>query len=189
MNWTNKCRVYRTSLQQRHDLSLLRKSADVTGQDEWCCLYASKTELLELPRDGELSMVGRPAEIWLPTGIDVQEGSYVKVYKPVVANGRREAVKSTLASVTEVGDTTLRVKSVQGFAAGDNVLVDSSQWVRVQAVSGLNLTLYSNHKIKSVFSIGDTVEVVEFFKIIQIHDVLGPCTQCVATRVPLAAVQ
>jgi hypothetical protein len=189
MNWTHKCRVYRTSLQQRHDLSLLRKSADVTSQDEWCCLYPSKSELLELPNDGELSMVGRPADIWLPTAIDVQEGSYVKVYKSVVANGNREAVKTTLASVTAIGDTSLKVKSVRGFAAGDNVLVDSSQWVRVQAVSGLNLTLYTNHTVKSVFSIGDTAEVVEFFRIIQIHGVLGPAIQCLATRVPMASVQ
>lgn len=187
--FTHPCRVWRDRLTQRHDLSFLRNAQDIYGVDKWCRLMPSEAELLPLPGMGELGMVGHPANIWFPRGLDVSEGYMIQVKKPRVINGEREAIAGELVSVAAIDDVVLDLDTVTGFESGDEVTVDdgtNDQRVRIKTVSGRRLTLYAECELKFAFAIGTDVTADTFYKIISVmtpHGV-GPIIETQAIAIP-----
>ena len=167
LEWTHKCRIYRASLSQRHDLSFLRTSEDIYEADKSCRVMPSEGSLLEIPAQGELGAVSRPAEIWFPRGLDISEGYVIAVRKPRVINAEIEPVSGTLTADADAGDTEVEVDSTIGFESGDVcTLADETNTQRVIVAdvdTDGTITFYTECALKYDFLEDDSTLTAETF--------------------------
>jgi hypothetical protein len=185
--YTHPCRIYRCRLSQKHDLSLLRNAEDIYEEDKWCRVTPSSAEILDIPSQGELQIVQRLVDLWFPAGLDIVEGYIIKVMKPRVLDGAREAVESTLDSSAAVGAVELELVSPWGFESGDviEIVGTATEYAKIKTVEDYTATLYADEALTNGFSAGDVASVVEFYKIISlvVPPGMGPVIQAQATRI------
>jgi hypothetical protein len=187
--WTHWCRIYRAKVTQVHDLSLLRGSEDVYGEDKPCRVMPAEAELLEIPSVGEMGMIAQPAELWFPRNVDIDVGWIVDVKKTMTLNGRRRVVSTALRSAAEVGATTLSVKAIYGFDPGDILTISgggNTQYSRMRSADDLVLTVYAEDAMDYGFPAATTVTSSRHYKVMSRvvpHDV-GPIIKVNALAIP-----
>ena len=187
LQWTHKCRIYRATLDQKHDLSLDSGTEDIYEADRECRLMPSEGDLIELPMRGELGFSEEPADIWFPRGLDVKAGYVIRVKKPWVRDGRLGTVEGELDSQAVAGATVLVLDKAHGFESGDEITITdgtNTQRVQIKTTSGKRLTLYGEDELDDTYAVGSTVLADTYWKILSVSTPMGtgPIIQTSATR-------
>lgn len=175
---THKIRVFRTSRSAAHDLHSVLATEDIYGVDKPAIVIESPAEFIaELTDVGGISV--HPARAIVANDVDLDEGYYVEVKKPMVLDGSWQAVETTLSSAASIGDTVLSVVSSTGFGPGDQVLVkddDGEELTKVKSVGAGGLTLYADVALQRAYEAGATVRAARYFQVLAVkwpHNVAG----------------
>ena len=140
---------------------------DVYGEWKRGTLMESDSEIIE--GFDAAGIAKHPAKLITDVDLDVDEGYYIEVTKPMALDGAWTPVATTLDGATISGDSTLTVVRATGFKSGDQVVLkdaNSSELTKVKSVSGLVLTVYADVAPHEAFLDGATVRVSRFYKVI-----------------------
>lgn len=175
---THKVRIFRASRSTKHDLHTVLATEDVCGADTPAIVIESEAEYIaDLAAAGGLSV--HPARIIVPDAVDLDEGYFIEVKKPMVLDGAWRAVETTTTASLSAGDTVIPVTSATGFGAGDQVLVkddDGEELTKVKSVATGSLTLYGDVALAASYASGATVRAARYFQVLAVkwpHQVAG----------------
>ena len=169
---------------QKHDLSRVKSSSDIYGEDKPCRVLPSESEIFELTPGGAANVAIFPVDLWFPRDLAVTVGDTVCVRKTKVLSGARQAVSTGLIADAAVGATTVYVDDVVGFEGGDEATISdatNSQSMVIKSVDDNTVTLFD--ALKYSFVVDDIFEVETFYRIqsIKVPGSVGPIIQTVAT--------
>lgn len=159
--------IYRGSVERKHDLSVeVTTEAIASG---WGRLLPDDDTIWV----GEMGLTEERASLWVPRGeLDIDIGYGVKVEKPRVLNGQREATADELAAAATAGDYELSVYYAYGFDPGDQILLDdgtNNQLAKIRSVDDLTLTIYESHKLRYSFVVGTPITACSFWNVIGVR--------------------
>lgn len=180
--WTHLCRIYRSSMTQYHDLSRVKSSSDVYGEDKHCRVVPSASEMFELtPAGNPVSTF--PVEIWFPVGLAVSPGDVVEIKETRVRSGAREAISAELSADAVEDATTIYVDDPLGFAGAQEITISdgtNAQRVVIKEVDDTEITLFT--PLDYDFDTGSDLEVDSFYKIqtVKVPGAIGPVIQVTA---------
>lgn len=167
---THKIRVFRASRSRKHDLHSVLATEDIYGADKPAIVMESEAEYIaDLAGVGGLSV--HPARIIVADDVDLDEGYFIEVKKPMVLDGSWQAVETTATSALTTGDTTIAVSSSIGFGAGDQVLVkdeNGEELTKVKSVATGTITLYSDVALENNYLSGATVRAARYFQVMAV---------------------
>lgn len=168
--WTHKVRVFRTSRDRDHSLRSVLATEDIYGADKQAIVMESEAEYIS-----ELGPVGgitaHPARIIVSDDVDLDEGYFIEVKKPMVLDGTWVAVETTTTAALSADATSIAVARGTGFGPGDQVLVkdvNDSELTKVKGVSGNTLTLYSDKALDNSYASGATVRAARYFQVVAV---------------------
>lgn len=190
MLWTHPMRIYRCSISQRHDLSLATSEADIYGVDVWGRLIPDD-EAIVMPN--EFGIIAGAGQVYLPLNVDVGPGYLLWIYEPMVLNGSRVKISTTLSDAVEIDDVDLPVEDSSGFRPGLLVLVtDDVNYHRGKVLEAADdvVTLYSDYAVETAFDEGAVVAAGRYYQVMGHKGVpgYGYVQRVAVTEVPFRAV-
>jgi len=176
--WTHRIRVFRASRNRKHDLHSVLATEDIYGVDKNAIVVESEAEYIE-----ELAGVGgitrHPARVIVSKDVDLDEGYFLEIKKPMVLDGSWQAVETTTTAALSVAAVSIPVSSAVGFSPGDQILVkdaDGEELTKVKGVGTGSLTLYSDAALLNEYAAGATVRAARYFQVVAVkwpHGVAG----------------
>jgi hypothetical protein len=147
------------------------------------------SEILQFPENAAFTLSNYPAAILFPYDIDIDVGYLVEVYRPIVLDGARVPVATTLSADAAQGAVSLHVRDTLGFTSGSEIKIGSglgtAQWTKVHLVADEHhLTLYPEVGLKEAAPKGTPITISDFYQIVSIRTPRGvrPATECSAVR-------
>lgn len=168
---------------QRHDLSRVKSTSDVYGEDKRCRVLPTESEIFELNPGGSAAVNVFPVDIHFPRGTAVTVGDIVEVKKTRVRSGAREAVTANLLADASSGDTTIYIDDAVGFESGDEITISdgtNAQRFIVKSVTDNTMVLFT--ALAYSFLTGADLEADTFYKIqtMRVPGSVGPVIQTTA---------
>jgi len=167
---THRIRVYRSGLSIKHDLHSVLVQEDIYGEDKLAIFRESDAEYIA--GTGDMGLTRRPAQLIVPIDVDLDEGYYVEVKKPMRLNGAWVAVETTASTALSAGDTDIPVARTTGFGPGDELLVKDttcSEMLRLKSVGDSTLTVYDDLALENDYDEGATVRATRFFRVMNVR--------------------
>ena len=167
---THPIRVYRNVQDIGHDLNAVLSLEDIYSEDKMGIFTESDAEYIAAVADVGISQ--HPALLIVANDIDIDEGYYIEVKKPMRLEGVWEAVATTTTEGLTAGDTELALSRVTGFDPGDQVLVKDasySELVKVKTVGTASVTVYDDLALANSYDAGAAVRATRFFRVVSVR--------------------
>lgn len=168
---THNIRVYRNVLNIKHDLHGVLSQLDIYDEDKAAIFTESDSEYIA-PVAGT-GLTQRLAQLIVDASVvDLDEGYYVEVKKPMKLDGAWVNVETTTSDSLSAAATTIPVVRDTGFTPGDQVLIkdaNGSELVKLQTVSTLSLAVYSDLALANSYLTAATVRATRFFQVVSVR--------------------
>jgi len=159
--------VYRPAREVKHDLHTVLSMLDVYGEWKRGTLVESDSDIIE--EMGGTGVAKHLAQLVVDSALDVDEGYYLEVVRPMALDGAWVRVETTLSAGLDADGELLSVVRATGFKSGDQIVLkdDShSELTKVWSVSGSVLRVYADAAPHNAYESGASVRVSRFYRVI-----------------------